>query len=108
MRPPDESRALDALAGRLDALGGRLRTEAARRPGDRAAVRLDLDALQSEAEGLGRPDLAEALGRLAPLTEIEECLAAEDPGAARELAAFGLDAIERLAAAARRGAGADP
>ena len=79
MKIPDETTSFAALARRLEELAGRLLVVASREPDDCATVRHDLEALQSEAEGLGRPDLAGVLGRLALLTDVEECLAAEGP-----------------------------
>jgi hypothetical protein len=75
---------LDALAARLEDLIG----------ADPTALRRDLEALQAEALGLGRPELADALGRLALLTEVGECL---DPDASAEVAAFCAGALARLA-----------
>ena len=64
---------------------------------DPAALRRDLDAARAEADALGRADLADALRRLAVLTEVGECLAAESPEAARAVADFFPQALALLA-----------
>jgi chemotaxis protein histidine kinase CheA len=107
MRAPDESLARDALAGRLEDLAGRLRAPASAAPDDRDALRRELEALQSEAEGLARPNLAEALGRLSLLTEVGQCFAEDRPDAADEVVAFCLAAFDRLAASLREDSSAD-
>ena len=99
MKPPDERPALDALAGALDDVRGRLEGN----PLDYPAARAGLEALQSEAEGLGRPDLSEALARLALLSEVEECLIGDEPEPARELASFLIDSLGQLADSTRTG-----
>lgn len=62
---------------------------------DGAAI--DLDALQVEAERLGRLGVVEALRRLALLEELRDCLADEVPGAAQEVALFRSEALVMLA-----------
>jgi chemosensory pili system protein ChpA (sensor histidine kinase/response regulator) len=107
MRLPDESLPRNALARRLEDLGGRLPQPASSPPDERDAFRRELEALQSEAEGLAQPNLAEALGRLTLLTEVGQCLAEDRPDAADEVAAFCLAALDRLAASLREDPGSD-
>ncbi len=80
----------------LDQFGSRV---AARPPDQSGSLGDDRDALEglsNQAGALGRHGLARVLKRLAILTEVWECLAAESPGSTGEAAAFRARAYEQL------------
>src|SRR4051812_35133426 len=86
------------FAERLGRAGERLRPLSPERPEGMTEIRDELLAIQDEAAELGRATLARNLERLALMTEVWECLAAELPESAREAAAFCVRAVEHLAA----------
>ena len=91
------------LADRIEAL----RDQAILVPNDAGPVlndlRLALETLHAEVSALDGPPLDEALGRLALMVEVWECLDAADPVAVAELPAFFAESLDRLAVALREG-----
>ena len=83
---------------RLDWLRERLVAIEPERPSGLSGLRSDVEAARVEAEDLRRPNLAKALGRLALMIEVWDCLAAELPGSALGAASFCIRALDRLAA----------
>jgi chemotaxis protein histidine kinase CheA/ActR/RegA family two-component response regulator len=104
MSPPDLTPTIgslpDGVAERLDRLRCRLLKIDTRCPEGLMELRGELEALQSEAEGEDRPGLASALRRLAMMTEVWECLAAERAESAQAAASFCVRALEHIASAA--------
>src|SRR5579864_5563460 len=94
------SHILHEFAGRLDRLRGRLDRSLADSLGK---TRQELEVLRAEAEGCPCAGLPAALGRLALLTEVWECLAAEGEASAPELAAFFQHVLEHLVQSLRAG-----
>ena len=80
MTPSDAAKAREQFAVRLGDLRGRISAAPAALEASSALseARPALGALQSESEGWGRSDLAAALRRLSLMTDVWECLAADE------------------------------
>ncbi len=76
------------LAARLEAPRRRLREAAPGALAVLATARAEIEAVRDGLDEAGRPAPAEALRRIALLTEVWECLAAEGSAAAVEVSAF--------------------
>ncbi|HEV3164939.1 MAG TPA: Hpt domain-containing protein, partial [Isosphaeraceae bacterium] len=91
---------LDRLAGRLEALRGQVDARAAEPEagfdGGGGAVRSEFETLRTEAEQKNQPAWAEALHRLGVLSEVWECLAAEEPASANAVADFSRRALDHM------------
>lgn len=95
------------LAGELEALRQRLESSAPAEEG-LAAIRSEIGALRAEAHLWAHHELGGALQRLSLVTEVWECVAADDPAVALEVGSFCQEALGRLAAATEADALAEP
>jgi chemotaxis protein histidine kinase CheA/CheY-like chemotaxis protein len=99
---------IERLPERLGRLSVRLPTIDHRRPEGLMEVRDDLEALQGDSRMVGREEIAQSLKRLALLTEVWECLAAEErPESAAAVATFCARALEHLRVAVGKSTGAE-
>src|SRR4051794_40801876 len=98
MSPRVAKRVVDGSDGALGRLGHRFRELEPGRLEGLAELHRDLDTLQAVLEGADRPGLADSLARVALLAEVWECLVAESPGSAREVAEFCAMSIDEMAA----------
>ena len=101
MSASPEVHSSDGLAARLDALCAQVRATDPGAHGGPAEVREALETAHGDATGLDHPAVADALRRLLLVTEVWECLAAEGPDRAVEVATFCEEALDRLAAGIR-------
>lgn len=90
---PEDS---DSVRPRLLELREALADVPAASPGDLSDVRSALEGFQGDALREGRPGLAAALRRIGLMTEVWECLAAEAPSRAGELADFLHASLQRI------------
>jgi len=107
MTLPDAHHNLPQLAGHLDDLRGQLDLVSPEKPGELSSLRLSVEELQCEVEGWPCGSIISALGRLVLLTEVWECLVAQDPAASTEVGDFFRRVLEQLAQNAREGDGTE-